>query len=292
MQKIFITAQDGYPLSALTGTSIANKGTIIVSSATCIKKEFYLKFGEFLLSSGYNVILFDYRGIGGSAPESLKNSKIFMHEWGTKDMNAVLNYAISIFGTEEIIWIGHSVGAQLVGFLEQAHHIKKVISINAALGYWGFFPFPMNVVVWTLWYIIYPLMIKVYGYGAMQKIGWGENLPINAIKEWRKWCISKTYYRDLLQEKLKEDNFKQFTRPITVIYTSDDYIANDNTVPLMMQFFPNAPKEVIKISVAKFTNLKVGHAGIFRKKFESTLWPILINTLTDKNNPQEFSALT
>lgn len=282
MQRITITAEDGYPLSALVGVSeVPLKGNVILSSATGIKKEFYIKFADRLIASGYNVLLFDYRGIGGSAPECLKKSTIYMHEWGTKDMNTILGYMVSVFGSENIIWIGHSVGAQLVGFLRESQHIKRVISINAALGYWGYFPFPMNAMVWILWYIIYPMMIKIYGYGAMRKIGWGENLPINVLKEWREWCINKNYYRQLLRSRLHADNFKNFTRPITVVYTSDDYIANDLTVPLMMRFFPNAPMEVMKISVKNYTNQKVGHTGIFRKRFEDSLWPLLINMLTD-----------
>lgn len=285
MLKIIITAQDGYPISALLGISEGNKGTVILSSATCIKKEFYIKFAQFLNQNGYTVVLFDYRGIGESAPYNLKDSKIFMHEWGTKDMNAVLNYVIKVIGPKNITWMGHSIGAQLVGFLEQAHHVKRVISINAAVGYWGYFPFPMNVVIWTLWYVIGPLLLRVYGYGEMKKIGWGENLPKYAILEWRKWCIRKDYYRVLLQRKLQKDSFDNFTTPMTVVYLSDDYIANDKTVSLMMEFFPNAPTEVIKIDVKSYTEKKVGHTGIFRKKFEKDLWPVLTDILNSKPIP-------
>ena len=41
------------------------------------------------------------------------------------------------------------------------------------------YPYPMKIVVWLLWYIIGPMLIKFYGYGVMKKIGWGENLPRN-----------------------------------------------------------------------------------------------------------------
>lgn len=280
MQRIMITAQDGYPISALWLVVQKNAiGTVILSSATSIKKEFYIKFAEFIHENGYNVLLFDYRGIGGSAPSVLKGSKIFMHEWGTKDMNAALNYIINTVGTTNIIWMGHSVGAQLVGFLEQAKYVKRVISINAALGYWGYFPFPMNLTVWVLWYIVGPVLTTLYGYGAMRMIGWGENLPKDVLMEWRRWCISKDYYRTLLQQKLNADVFNNFTRPMTVIYISDDYIANDKTVSLMMKFFPNAPTEVLKIAVEKYTRDKVGHTGIFRQKFKTTLWPILMESV-------------
>lgn len=284
MKKIFVTASDGYKLSALFAAPVGeNAGTIILSSATGIKKEFYINFTQFLVKKGYTVLLYDYRGIGESAPADLRTMHAHMHEWGTKDMNAALNYLVIEHRLTDIIWIGHSVGAQLIGFLEHPEHISKVISINSALGYWGYFPFPMKWLVWVLWYFIGPLMIKVYGYGVMTKIGWGENLPRNMLLEWRTWCLNKTYFKESLKSILQTDQFSHFTVPITAIYTSDDFIANDKTVPLMMNFFPNAPQQILKLLVSEHTTDKVGHTGLFRKKFEKTLWPLLAD-LIEKNS--------
>lgn len=283
MQKIFINAADGYRLSALYATPVGDSiGTIILSSATGIKKEFYINFTRFLVQHGYKVLLYDYRGIGESAPCNLKTSNAYMHEWGTMDMNAALNFLVYEKKLTDIIWVGHSVGAQLIGFLDNKQHIRKVVAINAALGYWGYFPFPMKMVVWTLWKIIGPALIKIYGYGTMRKIGWGEDLPKGIILEWRKWCLSKNYFGSYLQEKLNADKFYQFTTPITAIYTSDDFIANDKTVALMKKFFPNSPYEIMKLAVRDHTREKVGHIGIFRKKFERDLWPLLIDEIERK----------
>jgi predicted alpha/beta hydrolase len=280
MEKLSIVASDGYTLSALYSEPVWKcKGTVVISSATCIKKEFYINFALFLVKQGYRVLLYDYRGIGESAPADLKRSEILMHEWGTKDMNAVLNYLVNERRLTDILWVGHSIGAQLVGFVEHRQHIKKIISVNAAVGYWGYFPFPMNTMVWLLWYVIGPTLIKIYGYGVMKKIGWGENLPRKAILEWRDWCINKNYYVDFLQKHLHTDRFYDVTTPMTVVYTSDDYIANDKTVSLMMKFFPNAPTQILKIQTEKYTRDKVGHTGIFRRKFQNNLWPLLVNVL-------------
>lgn len=280
MEKIMIEAEDGFLLSALYASpEHSATGTIVISSATGVKKEFYINFSTYLLSKGYTVLLFDYRGIGGSIPCRLQQLNASMHEWGTKDMNAVLNYLVQQKRTTEIIWVGHSVGAQLIGFLNNHQHIKKVIAVNSALGYWGYFPFPVKWLIWGLWFFIGPVMVKVYGYGAMRKIGWGENLTGNMMREWRSWCLSKTYFKQSLLTTMQQDKFYQFTVPITSIYTSDDFIANDTTVPLMMNFFPNAPQKIVKLSVKEHTTEKVGHTGIFRKKFSAILWPWLVNVI-------------
>ncbi|MEZ4809322.1 MAG: alpha/beta fold hydrolase [Allomuricauda sp.] len=280
MKKLSIVAADGYKLVALFGQPVSEiNEVVVISSATGIKKEFYMNFAQYLVERGCCVLLYDYRGIGESAPSDLRQSKIFMHEWGTLDMNAVLDYLVYKKGFNKIVWLGHSIGAQLVGFLKNQQYVKKIISVNAAVGYWGYFPFPMKATVWLLWYIIGPLMIKFYGYGQMQKIGWGENLPKNAILEWREWCTSKTYYANFLKKEMGMDKFYNFKIPITAFYLSDDYIANDRTAPLMMQFFPNVESNLIKIDVRKYTNNKVGHVGIFRKRFEETLWPVLLDAI-------------
>lgn len=283
MQKIFITAADGYQLSALYATPVGESiGNIILSSATGIRKEFYINFAAYLIQNGYKVLLFDYRGIGESAPDNLKTSGSYMHEWGTLDMNAMLDYMVNEKGLTDIIWVGHSVGGQLIGFIKRQHHIRKIISISAAFGYWGYFPFPVKWKIWGLWFFIGPLMVRVYGYGAMKKIGWGENLSRNMMKEWREWCLSKTYFTGMLKRKLNADKFYGFTAPITSVYMSDDYLANDITAPMMLNFFPDAPTKIIKLEVEKYTVLKAGHTGIFRKKFKNDLWVQLTNIIEDK----------
>jgi predicted alpha/beta hydrolase len=283
MEDVIITASDGYRLSALFEAPTGNNvGTIILSSATGVKKEFYINFASFLVSHGYTVLLYDYRGIGGSAPMDLRTMDAYMHEWGTKDMKAVLDYLVHEKGLTDIIWLGHSVGAQLVGFLDDTRYIRKVVSINSALGYWGYFPFPMNWLIWLLWYFIGPLMIRIYGYGVMNKIGWGENLPKNILLEWRDWCLNKTYFSGSLKRVLQVDQFSRFTIPITAVYMSDDFIANDITVPLMMNFFPNSPQKIMKLSVREHTRDQVGHTGIFREKFKNSLWPVLVDVIKNQ----------
>jgi predicted alpha/beta hydrolase len=280
MEEVIIQAADGYRLSALYGTtSFCDKGIAVVSSATGVKKEFYINFALFLIEQGYDVLLFDYRGIGGSAPVDLRSSPIYMHEWGIKDMNAVMNYLVAERRRASITWIGHSVGAQLTGFIEHHDRIRKVVMVNAAIGYWGYFPFPMNVGIWMMWYLVSPLMLRIFGYGKMRQIGWGEDLPRNAIIEWREWCTNPHYYRKCVNDMLRTDRFYHFTKPVTALYMSDDYIANDKTVSLMMQFFPNAPVNIRKIWTTDYTLHKVGHMGFFRKKFRNTLWPLIVESM-------------
>jgi predicted alpha/beta hydrolase len=104
MESICFTAADGFVLKALWAVPVAaHKGTIIINAATGVKKEYYLRFTQYLVQNGYKVFLYDYRGIGESAPETLKGFKAMMHEWGTLDMNAALNYVVKEKNIGEVI---------------------------------------------------------------------------------------------------------------------------------------------------------------------------------------------
>ena len=289
MTEIFITASDGYRLSALYATPVGEHiGVVVISSATGIKKEYYINFARFLVQHGYNVLLYDYRGIGGSAPENIRAFKSYMYEWGTLDMNAVVDYLVNEKKLTDIIWLGHSVGAQMVGFIKHCSHIKRIIAISAAFGYWKHLPSPLKWKIWGLWFFVGPLMVWLFGYGAMKKIGWGENLSRNMMKEWREWCLSRTYFTGMLKKRLHQDKFYGFTIPVTSIYMSDDKLANDTTAPMMMQFFPDAEREVFKLPVEKYTTSRVGHAGIFRKRFQDDLWPLLIKVIEGCNRNAQY----
>lgn len=280
MQTISFPASDGYMLAGLWAIPVAeHKGTIIINSATGVKKEFYLRFAQYLVQNGYKVLLYDYRGIGESAPASLKGFTAYMHEWGTKDMNGALRFVVKEKGIDKVTWIGHSVGAQLMGLLEQRHIITKVIAINASTGYWNYFTFPYNYMVLSLWMFAGPLLTKLYGYAPMNKIGWGEPLPSGVYYEWRKWCLSKSHFTEFLKEHTRQAIFTDFTAPITAIHTSDDYIANKKTVPALLDFYPASTHKIICIKPSDHGVAAIGHTGIFRRKHEKTIWPLLVNSI-------------
>lgn len=279
MEKITIIPADGYQLTAIQMKPVAAvSGYTIINSATGVKKEFYLRFAEYLVQNGYAVLLYDYRGIGESAPKDLRTLQTSMHEWATKDMNAVLDYAVNEKSWANIIWIGHSVGSQLMGLLTNKHHIKKVLAINSSTGYWAYFTFPYNWIVLLVW-TIGAITTKTMGYAPMNRFGWGEPLPAGVFYEWCKWCHSKYHFKEFLIKHTGQPLFYDFSTPIVAIYTSDDYIANDKTVPALLSFYPNAPQKNIKINIGDYGEKKVGHTGIFRKRFEKNLWPLIVGEI-------------
>lgn len=282
MQELRIVASDGYHLSALYGKPVLTSlGTIVLAPATGIKKEYYLHFAHYLIQQGYSVLLFDYRGIGSSLRGDIREIKSYMHEWGTKDMQAMIDYLVKEKNCQDIIWLGHSAGASLLGFTPNKTAVRKVVAVNAALGYWGHFPAPQKWLIYFLWKLIGPLMIGMYGYGKMKAIGWGENLPPNMLKQWRSWCLHPQYFRDTILLLTGKDYFEDFRIPMVSVYISDDYIANTQTARLLLDFFPHANRRLHQLAVTNLVNEPVGHNGLFRKRFERTLWPELMRIIEE-----------
>jgi predicted alpha/beta hydrolase len=280
MEKIIFTATDGYKLHGLWLQPVgAYKDVIILNSATGVKKEYYINFARYLVQNGYCVLLYDYRGIGASAPKSLKGFKAFMHQWGTLDMNAALDYVIEEKKFTSVIWMGHSVGAQMMGLLKNRKLIKKVIGINTSIGYWKYFHFPYNWMVFFLWNGPGPLSTLISGYAPMNKFGWGEPLPSGVYFEWRKWCHNKNHFSDLIVQYTGKGVFEDFNVPFTVIHSTDDYIANTKTVNKLLEFYPNTINKVITLNPRYFGIKHIGHTGIFRKSNVNTLWPIIIDAI-------------
>lgn len=281
MEKITITATDGFALSAcwMPNEKKDNKSIVVFASATGVRKEFYIKFGQYVCQQGYAVLLFDYRGIGESAPASLKGFVAYMHEWTTKDMNGVLNFLVREKKVENVIWVGHSVGAQLIGLLEKREYIKKVIAINSSTGYWNYFTFPYNWITLSLWKLVGAPLTLALGYAPMRKLGWGENLPAGVYWEWRKWCLRKNHFQDYLLEQTSAKAFYDCHIPFQYIYTSDDYIANDRTTKCLAAFYPNADAQFLKIEPKTFGFKAIGHTGIFRSKHAEKIWPMILQTM-------------
>ncbi|AVI35275.1 alpha/beta hydrolase family protein (plasmid) [Acinetobacter baumannii] len=107
-----VTAKDGYPLAAIKYSAKKPKANIILAGATGVPQAFYRRFSEYVVTQGYNVITFDYRGIGRSKPTDFKNFDSNFLEWATLDLAAVVDIVADDLPL--LWWVIHSVDMPLV----------------------------------------------------------------------------------------------------------------------------------------------------------------------------------
>ena len=111
----------------------SNKKVIVIAPGVGLTHEYYDLFANFLVQQGFVVITFDYRGMGRSAPENLNGYSANMHQWAVQDINAVLLYAKQHYPGEEIIYIGHCMGGEIIGLSPASQYVNKIILVSSAL---------------------------------------------------------------------------------------------------------------------------------------------------------------
>src|SRR4051795_3890908 len=65
---------------------------VIINPATSVHSRYYSRFATFLFAHDFDVVTYDYRGIGGSRPASLRGFQASWLDWGYLDFDAVLRY--------------------------------------------------------------------------------------------------------------------------------------------------------------------------------------------------------
>lgn len=254
----------------------ANQDSIlIIASATGVKQSFYKKFAEFISSNGTTVITFDYFGIGLSIKEPINQNNSNISEWGTEDLEAIILYARKKFPNSKITLLGHSIGGQLIGFAKSSSNVEKIILISAQSGYWKHWEGFNKIKMFTNWYFFFPLLTKFFGYFPARKFSGMENLPKNVAKQWSLWGRNSNYFlNDFSDNNLY---FKNIEAKITAISIENDNYAPKKAVEWLTKKFHNAKVKELHLKAIDYQSNEIGHFGIFREKFKSNLWKLLLN---------------
>ncbi|MDA9009467.1 alpha/beta hydrolase [Alphaproteobacteria bacterium] len=117
IEPVTFTTSDNYNLSGAIYRPKDPSCAVLISGGTGFPKEFYRHVASHYAIMGALVMLFDYRGIGGSAPDSLVDCGIGYTDWGRLDMPAALD-ALSVQASGLPIYhLAHSVGGHFAGFM-------------------------------------------------------------------------------------------------------------------------------------------------------------------------------
>src|SRR6185503_1167636 len=88
-----IVARDDYPLAATVFEPPRPWRATLISSATAVPRKIYRAFATFLAENGFAVLTYDYRGIGGSRPDSLRGFPARMRDWASLDVSTAIDHA-------------------------------------------------------------------------------------------------------------------------------------------------------------------------------------------------------
>ncbi len=217
-ESFWISCKDGYQLAAQfypAQQKDINALPILICPATGITKTFYHAFAEWLSQQGYNVLSFDFRGIGESLHGALKDSTASINDWGMLDIPAAIETLLKRTNAEKVIIVGHSAGGQLLGITPNYHKVAKVLAIAGSTGHIKGLKGKTKLLAPVMFNVIFPISSLFKGYGATQFIGMGENLPKNVAKQWAEFCSKPGYVMNAVGKSIFEDYHQEIQCPIT-----------------------------------------------------------------------------
>ena len=281
-QPFVLRAPDDRPLAGHWFAASQRRGVIVFNGATGFRQRFYFKLAEYAAERGYDVLLYDYRGMGLSAPADLVSDRTLMSDWGMLDMRAALDAGAARAQGLPVVTFGHSVGGQFLGLLRNHQRACAHVQIATSVGYWRWEQAPFRYLAWSFWRVHGPLMLALRGFIPTGG-GWaGLPLPRGVYEEWRRWCLRPDHFGPDLATYLADNVFAEIRAPLLSVGFTDDPIATRRTVEALNKFYPNAARESRWYTPADAGSKRIGHEGFFSAKHRETLWRPVIDWIDDK----------
>ena len=258
----------------------APKAVIQFHSGTVIKKEFYLKFANFLAVAGYAVILFDYRGVGESRSNNLRGNEASISSWGIVDAPSVTEWIENKYPTLKIHLVAHSMGGQILGLMDNWSIFDKVILLASSSGNWNNFTPSMRRKVRLSTSLFFPICLRLFGY-VPGRFGLGQDWPKGVAQEW--WLNSKNDH--LMVESMNQEHttteYTKINKDIHALFFSDDPMATPRTNPNIAKTYPAAKVLTQLIKPEDFGLKEIGHFGIFKSYNQTTLGSLVTDLLAN-----------
>ncbi len=262
-----LVAADGCELAATVYGRRQAETALIVNGATGVPRHFYRAFATHLVRRNWAVLTFDYRGIGDSAPRSLRGFDAGIRDWALHDMPAAIDWVGETLSPKRVFAIGHSFGGQTLGLCENAGRIDAMVAVSAQSGYWGVQPGAERLRVGVAVNVIIPLLTRVIGYFPWRWFASAEDLPRNVALEWARWCRQRNYLLD--DTSLPLHRYKDFEAPVLAYSIDDDGWGSSRSVDEMMHAYVNVTRR--HLIPAEYRLERLGHMGAFRRGSEG-LW--------------------
>jgi predicted alpha/beta hydrolase len=261
-----IPARDGYELAATVYCPAGSGADIAVGihSATAVPRGFYEPFAQHLAAQGMTVVTYDYRGIGESAPDSLRGFEATASDWVLQDMAGVLDWIHQELKPRRIGHVGHSFGGQTPGLLPNAELIDAMVTVVAQSGFWKLQR------GWERWNVGYhthltlPLLSALMGYVPWSWFSKAEDLPRGVAEQWSSWCRSRNYLFD--DPTLPLERYAAFTAPVLAYSVEDDHWGTVRAVDEVHAHYPNVTRRHLDPEKDRLPS--IGHFGYFSRRNE------------------------
>jgi predicted alpha/beta hydrolase len=252
---------------------------VLVSSAMGVPQAFYRPFAIWLAQQGVAVLTFDCRGMGESAPKSLRGFPASITDWVKLDHPAALAELRRRWPGVPLTYLGHSLGGQIFGWLEGREHFDRMVTVASGSGYWRNNAPEVRHTVHLLWWVLAPVALTLAGYFPGDRLGALGNIPKQAMWQWRRWCLSPDYIGS--EGPALRARYAEVRLPITAVLAEDDELISPEGVRRLYRLYPNAPTRFESLRPQDHGLKRLGHFGLFKPSAANTLWPLALAWIAD-----------
>jgi predicted alpha/beta hydrolase len=266
-----IAVADGYRLSATRyGDHRKASHIVLIASAVGVRQHYYRRFSQFLAAHGLEVITFDFRGIGGSRPSTLRGFETDLLQWAELDLAGMIDCCRDSNPDALLVGVGHSMGGQLFGLARNNGALQRLITVCSQSGYLGHWSGVGRLAMRSL-YSLMPLTASLLSYFPASKlVARMEDLPAGVARQWAEWGRNPRYLHVCERDTLAR--FARIRAPLLSFSFEDDGFAPRAAVDWMAEQFAGAERVRRHVSPAEIGTRSIGHFRFFRPEFEPTLW--------------------
>lgn len=263
MTTFHITTADAVPLTAqwVHAPSVTCHGVVLLAPATGVRRHYYGHFAQHLASHGFDVLLWDPRGIGDSRRASARHDPATMRDWGERDLDAVIRHAREQRPRARLWLLGHSSGGHLAGLAPSLSLCDGLILVAAGTCDWRDYPASQWPRLWAVWWLAVPALTGLLGYLP----GWagvGHDLPRGVARQWRRWSLTKGYLFG--DPAVDTSGFGRFDKPLLALSMADDLgFSPPKAVRQLLARFAQAPQTHVELR-REGGGASIGHFGFFR----------------------------
>jgi predicted alpha/beta hydrolase len=253
------------------------RASVVIGGAMGVRQSFYEAFATWLAGQGFCVTTFDYRGQGDSLQGTMRAVQADLHDWA-RDYEAVIAHAKALHPGLPLFLLGHSLGAQLPGLLQDPQKVDGLLSIAAGSGYWRDNAPKLRRIVLAFWHVFVPLLTPLCGYFPGRRLGMVGDLPAGVIWQWRRWCLDPRYSVGVEGPEAAR-SYAAVKFPVLALSMTDDELMSWRGTLNLVDFYTNAACTIERVQPKDVQAKRIGHFGLFRPQFETTLWPRVAQAL-------------
>ncbi|TWB42656.1 putative alpha/beta hydrolase [Nitrospirillum pindoramense] len=249
---------------------------IVLHGATGVPRDYYRRFAAWLsVAKDAAVLTYDYRDFGASAAGPVSRSDATMAVWGVVDQATALDHVCQRYPQAEIWVVGHSLGGMCLPFHASAGRVARLIAVASGPAYWTKHPWRYMPAVIAFWFLLGPLATLMCGYLPGRLLGLGADLPKGVFWQWRRWCVSRGFYRADWGRTMPHPVPDRMTGSVTLVGIADDDMMPPERVRRLAEFYPAATIRHRVITPAEAGAKAIGHLRLFAER-NAQAWPLLL----------------